>query len=154
VQRHDGGLQHPRINVGDIIVIPEGVPHASRDSDHVTYLSVRPDLKKVLQKGYVESPRSRTAEHGRRRSLPSVRDRSQLAEVPRVEARDVSSFAIDAQDPRLAAASAAHAGLKPRMCRSGRQPSWVSDTGRHLRQVVGRRRRRLRMADSVNTAST
>ena len=42
------------INVGDIIVIPEGVPHGfSAIPDHVTYLSVRPDLKKVLKKGYV-----------------------------------------------------------------------------------------------------
>src|SRR5512138_1704172 len=42
------------INVGDVIVIPEGVPHGfSAIPDHITYLSVRPDLKKVLKKGYV-----------------------------------------------------------------------------------------------------
>ncbi len=42
------------INVGDIVVIPEGVPHGfSAIPDHVTYLSIRPDLKKVLQHGYV-----------------------------------------------------------------------------------------------------
>ena len=42
------------IKVGDIIVIPEGVPHGfSAIPDHVTYLSIRPDLKKVLQHGYV-----------------------------------------------------------------------------------------------------
>jgi mannose-6-phosphate isomerase-like protein (cupin superfamily) len=42
------------INVGDIIVIPEGVPHGfSEIPDHITYLSVRPDLKKVLKHGYV-----------------------------------------------------------------------------------------------------
>jgi quercetin dioxygenase-like cupin family protein len=36
------------------IVIPEGVPHGfSAIPDHVTYLSMRPDLKKVLQHGYV-----------------------------------------------------------------------------------------------------
>ena len=42
------------IKVGDVIVIPEGVPHGfSAIPDHVTYLSVRPDLKKVLKRGYV-----------------------------------------------------------------------------------------------------
>src|SRR5947207_9253525 len=48
------GFSSRVINVGDIIVIPEGVPHGfSSVPDHITYLSVRPDLKKVLQKGYV-----------------------------------------------------------------------------------------------------
>jgi mannose-6-phosphate isomerase-like protein (cupin superfamily) len=43
-----------QIQPGDIIVIPEGVPHGfSAIPDHVTYLSIRPDLKKVLQHGYV-----------------------------------------------------------------------------------------------------
>ena len=42
------------VKTGDIIVIPEGVPHGfAAVPDHVTYLSVRPDLKKVLQRGYV-----------------------------------------------------------------------------------------------------
>jgi quercetin dioxygenase-like cupin family protein len=42
------------VKPGDIIVIPEGVPHGfSAIPDHVTYLSIRPDLKKVLQHGYV-----------------------------------------------------------------------------------------------------
>src|SRR5919197_1213868 len=42
------------INVGEVIGIPEGVPHGfSAIPDHITYLSVRPDLKKVLKKGYV-----------------------------------------------------------------------------------------------------
>jgi len=48
-----GGTNHT-INVGDIIIIPEGVPHGFiAIPDHVTYLSIRPDLKKVLQHGYV-----------------------------------------------------------------------------------------------------
>ena len=48
------GYTSRQIKVGDIIVIPEGVPHGfSAIPDHVTYLSVRPDLKKVLQHGYV-----------------------------------------------------------------------------------------------------
>lgn len=48
------GFTSRQINVGDIIVIPEGVPHGfSAIPDHVTYLSVRPDLKKVLKRGYV-----------------------------------------------------------------------------------------------------
>lgn len=42
------------IREGDIIVIPERVPHGfSAVPDHITYLSVRPDVKKVLQRGYV-----------------------------------------------------------------------------------------------------
>ena len=48
------GYTSRQIKVGDIIVIPERVPHGfSAIPDHVTYLSVRPDLKIVLQKGYV-----------------------------------------------------------------------------------------------------
>ena len=53
-----GGTTH-NIKVGDIIIIPEGVPHGfTAIADHVTYLSIRPDLKKVLQHGYV-NPGSR-----------------------------------------------------------------------------------------------
>jgi hypothetical protein len=48
-----GGTNH-NIKVGDIVIIPEGVPHGFiAIPDHVTYLSIRPDLKKVLQHGYV-----------------------------------------------------------------------------------------------------
>ena len=48
------GYTTREIKVGDIVVIPEGVPHGfSAIPDHVTYLSIRPDLKKVLQHGYV-----------------------------------------------------------------------------------------------------
>jgi mannose-6-phosphate isomerase-like protein (cupin superfamily) len=48
------GYTSREVKEGDIIVIPERVPHGfSMIADHVTYLSVRPDLKKVLQKGYV-----------------------------------------------------------------------------------------------------
>jgi len=48
------GFTSRQIKEGDIIVIPERVPHGfSAIPDHVTYLSVRPDLKKVLQHGYV-----------------------------------------------------------------------------------------------------
>ena len=48
------GYESRQIKVGDIIVIPERVPHGfSVVPDHITYLSVRPDLKKVLQHGYV-----------------------------------------------------------------------------------------------------
>jgi quercetin dioxygenase-like cupin family protein len=48
------GYTSHAIKTGDIIVIPEGVPHGfSAIPDHVTYLSIRPDLKKVLQHGYV-----------------------------------------------------------------------------------------------------
>lgn len=48
-----GGTSHD-VKVGDIVIIPEGVPHGFiAIPDHVTYLSIRPDLKKVLQQGYV-----------------------------------------------------------------------------------------------------
>lgn len=42
------------VKTGDIVIIPAKVPHGWTDiTDHVTYLSVRPDPQKVLQKGYV-----------------------------------------------------------------------------------------------------
>lgn len=42
------------VTVGDVIVIPANVAHGwTAIADHVTYLSVRPDPKKVLQPGYV-----------------------------------------------------------------------------------------------------
>jgi mannose-6-phosphate isomerase-like protein (cupin superfamily) len=48
------GYTTREIKTGDIIIIPEHVPHGfSAIPDHVTYLSIRPDLKKVLQHGYV-----------------------------------------------------------------------------------------------------
>ena len=44
-----------KVTVGDISVIPKGVPHGWADipASGVTYLSVRPDPKKVLEHGYV-----------------------------------------------------------------------------------------------------
>ena len=43
-----------RTEAGDIVIIPENVAHGwTGITDHVTYLSVRPDPKKVLQTGYV-----------------------------------------------------------------------------------------------------
>jgi mannose-6-phosphate isomerase-like protein (cupin superfamily) len=48
------GYTSQEIKTGDIIIIPERVPHGfSAIPDHVTYLSIRPDLNKVLQNGYV-----------------------------------------------------------------------------------------------------
>jgi mannose-6-phosphate isomerase-like protein (cupin superfamily) len=48
------GFTTREIKEGDVIVIPERVPHGfSAIPDHITYLSVRPDVKKVLQHGYV-----------------------------------------------------------------------------------------------------
>jgi mannose-6-phosphate isomerase-like protein (cupin superfamily) len=48
------GYTSRQIKVGDVIIIPEHVPHGfSTIPDHITYLSIRPDLKKVLQHGYV-----------------------------------------------------------------------------------------------------
>ncbi|MGB9067866.1 MAG: hypothetical protein WCC21_04800 [Candidatus Acidiferrales bacterium] len=42
------------IKEGDVVIIPEGVPHGfSAIPDHITYLSLRPDLRKVLPHEYV-----------------------------------------------------------------------------------------------------
>ena len=42
------------VGVGDIVIIPFGVPHGwTNITDHVDYLSVRPDPDHVLQAGYV-----------------------------------------------------------------------------------------------------
>ena len=43
-----------RVQAGDVIIIPTGVAHGwSQITDHVTYLSVRPDPDRVLPAGYV-----------------------------------------------------------------------------------------------------
>jgi mannose-6-phosphate isomerase-like protein (cupin superfamily) len=42
------------VKPGDIVIIPAGVPHGwTGVTDHVDYLSVRPDPDRVLPKGYV-----------------------------------------------------------------------------------------------------
>ena len=49
-----GNFVARKVGVGDISVIPAGVPHGWADiTTEVTYLSVRPDPKKVLEHGYV-----------------------------------------------------------------------------------------------------
>jgi quercetin dioxygenase-like cupin family protein len=49
-----GNIVSRKVVVGDITVIPAGVPHGWTDiTDHVDYLSVRPDPDKVLEHGYV-----------------------------------------------------------------------------------------------------
>ncbi|HXR96186.1 MAG TPA: hypothetical protein VN718_09910 [Rhizomicrobium sp.] len=49
-----GNFVSRKMVVGDISVIPKGVAHGWTDiTDEVTYLSVRPDPKKVLEHGYV-----------------------------------------------------------------------------------------------------
>jgi len=49
-----GDIVSRKLNVGDISVIPAGVPHGWTDiTTEVTYLSIRPDPKKVLEHGYV-----------------------------------------------------------------------------------------------------
>ena len=49
-----GNFVSRKMIVGDISVIPAGVAHGWTDiTDEVTYLSVRPDPKKVLEHGYV-----------------------------------------------------------------------------------------------------
>src|SRR6266850_7279348 len=48
------GAYSRRVREGDIIIIPTGVGHGwSQITDHVTYLSVRPDPDRVLPAGYV-----------------------------------------------------------------------------------------------------
>ena len=42
------------VGTGDVILIPPGVPHGwTRISDHIDYLSVRPDPDRVLPAGYL-----------------------------------------------------------------------------------------------------
>lgn len=42
------------VKTGDVIIIPSGVPHGWTDiTDHVDYLSVRPDPDRVLPAGYI-----------------------------------------------------------------------------------------------------
>jgi quercetin dioxygenase-like cupin family protein len=49
-----GNAVKKMVKTGDVIIIPAGVPHGWTDiADHVDYLSVRPDLTKVLPSGYV-----------------------------------------------------------------------------------------------------
>ena len=48
------GAYSRKVRAGDIILIPTGVAHGwSQVTDHVTYLSVRPDPDRVLPAGYV-----------------------------------------------------------------------------------------------------
>jgi mannose-6-phosphate isomerase-like protein (cupin superfamily) len=48
-----GGTRR-RVGPGDVIVIPAGVPHGFDEvADHVTYLSIRPDVVGVLPPSYV-----------------------------------------------------------------------------------------------------
>ena len=48
------GAYSRRVQEGDIIIIPDQVAHGwSQITDHVTYLSVRPDPARVLPAGYV-----------------------------------------------------------------------------------------------------
>jgi quercetin dioxygenase-like cupin family protein len=43
-----------RIKTGDVVIIPAGVYHGfSEVADHIEYVSVRPDLDKVLPAGYI-----------------------------------------------------------------------------------------------------
>jgi mannose-6-phosphate isomerase-like protein (cupin superfamily) len=50
-----GNFASAKMGLGDIMVIPAGVPHGWTDipASGVTYLSVRPDPKYVLPRGYV-----------------------------------------------------------------------------------------------------
>ena len=52
--RSAGKIVSRKVTVGDVIIIPANVPHGWTDiTDHVDYLSVRPDPEKVLEKNYV-----------------------------------------------------------------------------------------------------
>jgi quercetin dioxygenase-like cupin family protein len=43
-----------RVKTGDVVIIPAGVYHGFNEvADHIEYVSVRPDLDKVLPAGYV-----------------------------------------------------------------------------------------------------
>lgn len=46
--------QSRKIKTGDVVIIPAGVYHGfSEVPDHIEYVSVRPDLNKVLPAGYI-----------------------------------------------------------------------------------------------------
>ena len=48
------GAYSRKVQTGDIVLIPPGVLHAwSKITDHVTYLSMRPDPERALPGGYV-----------------------------------------------------------------------------------------------------
>ena len=48
-----GGDRRP-VAAGDVVIVPAGVPHGFDDiTDHLTYLSIRPDLAGVLPPNYV-----------------------------------------------------------------------------------------------------
>ncbi len=48
------GGDRRRVSPGDVIVVPAGVPHGFDEvTEHVDYLSVRPDTMKALPAGYV-----------------------------------------------------------------------------------------------------
>ena len=48
-----GGDRRP-LGPGDVVIVPAGVPHGFDDiADHLTYLSIRPDLAGVLPPNYV-----------------------------------------------------------------------------------------------------
>ena len=49
-----GNLITTKVAPGDVVVIPAGMPHGWINvTEKVTYLTIRPDPKKVLQHGYV-----------------------------------------------------------------------------------------------------
>lgn len=59
------GYTSRKVKEGDVIIIPDHVPHGfSAVPDHVTYLSIRPDLKKVLKHGYVNPALKQEASRG------------------------------------------------------------------------------------------
>ena len=48
-----GGDRRP-VAAGDVVIVPAGMPHGFDDiTDHLTYLSIRPDLAGVLPSNYV-----------------------------------------------------------------------------------------------------
>ena len=48
------GGDRRKVAPGDVVIVPAGVPHGFDDiTDHLTYLSIRPDLAGVLPAGYV-----------------------------------------------------------------------------------------------------
>jgi len=49
-----GDVVTHKISPGDVVVIPAGVPHGwTSVTAKMTYLTIRPDPKKILQRGYV-----------------------------------------------------------------------------------------------------
>jgi len=67
------GAYSRKVQTGDVIIIPTGVAHGwSQITDHVTYLSVRPDPDRVLPSGWVYPTLLKNAPNEVKTAAPSA----------------------------------------------------------------------------------